>query len=126
MTLVKNLLADSHQLDADNSRNRENLHVDDILEFGRIILVVAGGLSLAIVVRVAAARIGLPTAALLLTVAALASDLSDRLATLLSFQDVQRVATLALIAILFDGGMGIGLKRFRTAAVPITIPLEES
>jgi cell volume regulation protein A len=95
--------------------------VNDILEFGRIILVVAGGLSLAIAVRVAAARIGLPTAALLLTVAAIASDLSDRLATLLTFQDVQRVATLALIAILFDGGMGIGLRRFRTAAVPITI-----
>lgn len=95
--------------------------MNDILEFGRIILVVAGGLSLAIAVRVAAARIGLPTAALLLTVAAIASDLSDRLATLLTFQDVQRVATLALIAILFDGGMGIGLRRFRTAAVPITI-----
>ena len=41
--------------------------------------------------------------------------------TLLTFQDVQRVATLALIAILFDGGMSIGLRRFRTAAVPITI-----
>ena len=114
MTLVKNLLADSHQLDADNSRNRENLHVDDILEFGRIILVVAGGLSLAIVVRVAAARIGLPTAALLLTVAALASDLSDRLATLLSFQDVQRVATLALIAILPE----FLITGFKVAPIP--------
>ena len=31
------------------------------------------------------------------------------------------MATLALIAILFDGGMSIGLGRFRTAAVPITI-----
>ena len=95
--------------------------MSDILEFGRVILVVAGGLSLAIAVRVAASRIGLPTAALLLTLAAVASDLSDRLATLLSFHDVQRVATLALIAILFDGGMGIGLRRFRSAAVPITI-----
>lgn len=93
----------------------------DIVDFARIILVVAGALSLAIVVRVAASRIGLPTAALLLTVAAVASDLSDRLASLLSFEDVQRTATLALIAILFDGGMSIGLARFRTAAVPITI-----
>jgi len=96
-------------------------NVDDIVDFGRIILVVAGGLSVAIAVRVGASRIGLPTAALLLTFAAVASDLSERLASLLSFEDVQRVATLALIAILFDGGMSIGLRRFRSAAVPITI-----
>jgi len=95
--------------------------VADIIDFGRIILVVSGALSIAILVRVVAGRVGLPTAALLLTVAAVASDLSDRLATLLSFEDVQRVATLALIAILFDGGMTIGVRRFRTAAVPITI-----
>jgi cell volume regulation protein A len=95
--------------------------VDDILDFGRIILVVAGALSIAIFVRVFASRIGLPTAALLLIVAAVASEISDRLANLLTFQDVQRVATLALIAILFDGGTSIGLAKFRTAAVPITI-----
>ncbi len=93
----------------------------DITTFGRVIEVVAVALALAIVVRVIASRIGLPTAALLLTVTAIASDLSDRLAGLLSFQDVQRVATLALIVILFDGGMGIGLRRFRTAAIPITV-----
>jgi cell volume regulation protein A len=58
---------------------------------------------------------------LLLIVAAVASEISDRLAGLLTFQDVQRVATLALIAILFDGGTSIGLQKFRTAAVPITI-----
>src|SRR4051794_2821859 len=95
--------------------------MDDILDFGRIILVVAGALSIAIFVRVFASRIGLPTAALLLVVAAVASELSDRLAGLVTFQDVQRVATLALIAILFDGGTSIGLEKFRTAAVPITI-----
>jgi potassium/hydrogen antiporter len=95
--------------------------VDDILDFGRIILVVAGALSIAIFVRVFASRIGLPTAALLLIVAAVVSEFSDRLASLLTFQDVQRVATLALIAILFDGGTSIGLRKFRTAAVPITI-----
>jgi cell volume regulation protein A len=95
--------------------------VDDILDFGRIILVVAGALSIAIFVRVFASWIGLPTAALLLIVAAVVSEFSDRLASLLTFQDVQRVATLALIAILFDGGTSIGLRKFRTAAVPITI-----
>jgi potassium/hydrogen antiporter len=95
--------------------------VNDIVEFGRIILFVAGALSLAILVRVVAARIALPTAALLLVVAAIASDVSDRLAGLLSFEDVQRVATLALIVILLDGGMSMGLGKFRAAAVPITV-----
>jgi len=95
--------------------------MDDITTFGKVIEFVAVALMLAIVVRVIAARIGLPTAALLLTVTAIASEFSDRLAGLLSFQDVQRVATLALIVILFDGGMGIGLRRFRSAALPITL-----
>ena len=46
---------------------------------------------------------------------------SERLARLLTFQDVQRVATLALIVIIFDGGMGIGTRRLRSAAVPIAV-----
>src|SRR4051794_23903271 len=107
--------------DAVSRSASQNPSVDDIFDFGRIILIVSGALSIAILVRIIAGRIGLPTAALLLTLAAVASDLSDRLATLLTFEDVQRVATLALIAILFDGGMTIGLGRFRAAAVPISL-----
>ncbi|MGZ8687767.1 MAG: cation:proton antiporter domain-containing protein, partial [Gaiellaceae bacterium] len=95
--------------------------MEDLLDFGKIILTVSAGLSLAIVVRVIASRVGLPTAALLLVVAAAASDLSTRLADLLSFEDVQHIATLALIAILFEGGMSIGSRRFRTAATPIAV-----
>jgi cell volume regulation protein A len=93
--------------------------VDDLLDFGTIVLVVSAGLVLAIGVRVVAGRLGIPTAGLLLVVAAAASDLVDRLSTVLSFQDVQRIATLALVVILFEGGSKIGLRRFRTAAVPI-------
>ena len=62
--------------------------MSDIVEFGRIIVVVSGGLSIAILVRVIAARIGLPTAAPLLVAAAVAAEVSDRLASLLSFVDV--------------------------------------
>ena len=90
-----------------------------MLEFGKLVLVVSGGLSLAIAVRVVAGRLGVPTAGLLLVVAAVASDLVDRLTTILSFQDVQRIATLALVVILFEGGSQIGLRRFRRAAIPI-------
>jgi len=93
--------------------------MDDILDFGTILLVVSGGLVLAIGVRLLAGRLGIPTAGLLLVVAAAASDLIDRLKTVLSFVDVQRIATLALVVILFEGGSKIGLRRFRGAAVPI-------
>jgi cell volume regulation protein A len=95
--------------------------MEDLLDFGKIILVVSAGLSIAIVVRVVAARVGLPTAALLLIVAAVASDLSTQLADMLSFEDVQKIATLALIVILFEGGMSIGTRRFRAAATPIAV-----
>jgi potassium/hydrogen antiporter len=93
--------------------------MDDLLDFGTVVLVASAGLVLAIGVRVLAGRLGIPTAGLLLVAAALASDLVDRLSTVLTFQDVQRIATLALVVILFEGGSKIGLRRFRAAAAPI-------
>ena len=93
--------------------------MDDVGEFAKIVLVVSGGLSLAIGVRVIAGRLAIPTAGLLLVVAAVASDVVERLSTILTFPDVQRIATLALIVILFDGGQKIGLQRFRRSAAPI-------
>lgn len=93
--------------------------MSDVGEFAKIVLVVSGGLSLAIGIRVIAGRLALPTAGLLLVVAAVASDVVERLSTILTFPDVQRIATLALIVILFDGGQKIGLQRFRRSAAPI-------
>jgi cell volume regulation protein A len=93
--------------------------MDDVGDFARIILAVCGGLSLAIGVRVIAGRLAVPTAGLLLVAAAVASDVIGRLATILTFEDVQRIATLALVVILFEGGQKIGLARFRRSAVPI-------
>lgn len=93
--------------------------MEDIVDFGQAILVVSVGLSLAVGGRVVAGRVGVPSAALLLVAAALASDLSDRLAGLLTVTEVQHLTTVALIVILFDGGMSMGLSRFRAAAAPI-------
>jgi cell volume regulation protein A len=93
--------------------------VDNILDFGTVLLVVSSGLVLAIAVRLLAGRLGIPTAGLLLVAAAVASDLVERLRTVLSFEDVQRIATLALVVILFEGGSKIGTRRFRAAAAPI-------
>ena len=91
----------------------------DVVDFGQAILVVSIGLSLAVGGRVLAGRLGVPSAALLLVAAALASDLSDRLAGVLTVNEVQHLTTVALIVILFDGGMSMGLHRFRAAAAPI-------
>ena len=105
--------------DAPRRPDGQDRPMDDVFEFGRIVLVVSGGLLLAIGIRVVAGRLAVPTAGLLLVAAAAASDLIDRLATVLTFQDVQRIATLALVVILFEGGSHIGLRRFRRAAGPI-------
>ena len=62
-------------------------------------------------------RLPIPHPAVLLLAAAIASDLFPGLE--LSIHTVERVATVALVVILFDGGASIGLTRFRAAVVPI-------
>ena len=91
----------------------------DIVDFGRVILFASGALLLAIGVRMVAGRLAVPTAGLLLVAAAAASDVFDRLEGVLTFEDVQRIVTLALVVILFEGGSNIGLRRFRASAAPI-------
>ena len=59
----------------------------------------------------------IPSSALFLVGAALASDVVPGLAP--SVDHVELVVTIALVVILFDGGAAIGWRRFRTAAVPI-------
>jgi cell volume regulation protein A len=59
----------------------------------------------------------LPSAALFLVAAAVASDLVPSLAP--STRAVEWIGSAALVVILFDGGSSIGLGRFRTVAVPV-------
>jgi cell volume regulation protein A len=82
-----------------------------------VVLGVAGALSAALLGSKLTARIAVPAAALFLVAAAVASDLWPGLT--LSISTVERIATVALIVILFDGGSSIGLRRFRAAAIPI-------
>lgn len=91
----------------------------DIVDFGRVILFASSALLLAIGVRMVAGRLAVPTAGLLLVAAAAASDVFDRLEGVLTIEDVQRIVTLALVVILFEGGSNIGLRRFRASAAPI-------
>jgi cell volume regulation protein A len=93
--------------------------VEEFIEFGRTILLVSLAGSLAIALRVLSDRWAVPAAGVLLIAAAALSDVFEGLHDALSITDVQRLATVALIVILLDGGMHIGVRRFREAAVPI-------
>jgi cell volume regulation protein A len=91
--------------------------VHDLTSFGLTVLVVAAAFSAALFASKLSARVSIPSAALFLVAAAVASDVFPSLA--LSTPDVERIGTVALIVILFDGGSSIGLRRFTVAAIPI-------
>jgi potassium/hydrogen antiporter len=84
--------------------------------FGLAVLVAAlVGIAAVLSSRVSE-RLRIPAPAFFLIGAALASDLWPRLGSL-SFTTVEQVVTVALAVILFDGGMRMGWRRFRSAAV---------
>src|SRR5581483_135090 len=93
--------------------------LSDTTHFGLIILLCSGALAAALLASKATARTAIPAPAVFLVVAALLSDVFPALA--LSTTTVERIATLALIVILFDGGASIGARRFRAATVPIAM-----
>jgi potassium/hydrogen antiporter len=93
--------------------------VTEISDFGQIVLVVAAGVSLALFGKAITRRLAIPAAALFLLAAAAASDLVPELGDSVSFVTVERIGVVALIVILFDGGLDIGWRRFRASAVPI-------
>ena len=93
--------------------------MDEIGAFGEIVLVVAAGLLAAILLRAVADRIAVPAAAVFLVVAAIASDVFPSIGDTIDFETVERIAVVALIVILFEGGLHIGWRRFRASAVPI-------
>jgi len=93
--------------------------VEELTVFGTIVLVVSGGLLLALVATRLNERFPFPEPAVFLLLAAVASDLFPKLGDRLSIRDVERLGVVALIVILFNGGTLVGWRRFRVAAVPI-------
>ena len=91
----------------------------ELLEFGKVVLVVAAGFSLALASSELTARFPLPRPAIFLFAAALASDLFPTLADHVSIREVERIGVVALIVILFDGGLHVGWRRFRASALEI-------
>jgi cell volume regulation protein A len=93
----------------------------EISDFGAIVLVIAGGLALAVVATRLTEWIPVPAPAIFLLAAAGASDLWPSLYEALPIETVERIAVVALIVILFNGGIDIGARRFREAAAPILV-----
>jgi cell volume regulation protein A len=88
--------------------------VDDVIPFGVAIAVISVAGVLAVLSNRVSERIRIPAPAIFLLAAAVASDLVPALSRV-PIITVQRVVTVMLILLLFDGGMHIGWRRFRTA-----------
>jgi cell volume regulation protein A len=92
--------------------------VHDIAPFA-LVVVVAG---LALLAAVGSSRVSewlrIPTPAIFLVAASACADLFPGLGSL-SIRADQRIVTIALVLILFDGGMHIGLARFRPVAAAV-------
>lgn len=91
----------------------------EMTAFAQIVLIVAGGFALALLSTKVTERLRVPGPALFLVAAAVASDLFPGLGDALSIEDVAHIGTVALVVILFDGGMEVGWRRFRASAWPI-------
>jgi cell volume regulation protein A len=83
------------------------------------VLLVSAAFTVAVFANAVSERLRVPAAGLFLLAAAIASDIWTGLANALSIRDVERIAVVALIVILFDGGMRVGWTRFRESAAPI-------
>ncbi|GIG61612.1 sodium/hydrogen exchanger [Longispora fulva] len=89
--------------------------VRDVLPFGLLVGLVAVAVLAAVLSNRLSERSRIPAPVIFLVAAAGASDLFPALGDL-SVTMTQRVVTVALVVILFDGGMHIGRQRLRTAA----------
>ena len=87
-----------------------------IESFGLAILLTAPAGIAAVLSSRASERLRIPAPAFFLIAAALVSDIWPWLGRL-SYATVEQVVTVALAVILFDGGMRMGWRRFRSAAV---------
>jgi potassium/hydrogen antiporter len=87
----------------------------DVIPFALIIVVASVALLLAVGSSRITAITQVPSPALFLVAASVAADVFPDLGSL-GIEVDQRIVTLALVVILFDGGMHIGLSRFRPVA----------
>jgi cell volume regulation protein A len=89
----------------------------ELTDFGAIVLVATSGLTAALLASKASELLRVPGPVIFLVAAAVAAWVFPDL-EVLSVRSVERVGVVALIVVLFDGGMQVGLNRFRAAALP--------
>lgn len=86
----------------------------DSVTFGLLVLAASGAALLAVQSHRLSARLRVPTPAFFLLAAAVVPGVTEP-----QHRTVERVVTLALLVILFDGGLHIGARRARAAAPAI-------
>jgi potassium/hydrogen antiporter len=91
-----------------------------ITDFAGPLTLVAAGLILAVIATALTGRLPIPAPALFLAGAAIASDLFPSLRDQVAIITVERVAVVALIVILFNGGRDIGANRMRRSLGDVT------
>src|SRR3990170_3224279 len=92
----------------------------EIADFAAVLLLIAGAVALAVMsTTLTGRRVPVPAPAIFLVAAAIVSDIWPRVNEVVPILTVERIAVVALIVILFNGGMDIGWGRFRAAAAPI-------
>ncbi len=92
--------------------------MSDARPFGLLVLVVAAAGLLAVVSNRLSDRLRLPAPLLFLAASAVAARVFPTLHEV-PHRTVERLVTVALVLILFDGGMHIGWSRLRTAVGPV-------
>ena len=90
----------------------------EISDFGLIVLAVSAAVFVALLGMRLADRLALPYAAVILLGAVVVSEVAGSFDDI-SILQVERLTVVALVIILFDGGLHIGLRRFRRSAAPI-------
>jgi potassium/hydrogen antiporter len=93
--------------------------VHDVQSFGGVVLVWGLVGTAALLGRDLARLLHIPAPAIFLVAASIAASNIKAVRDAVGLHVVENVVTLALIVILFDGGLHLGRRRFREASVPI-------
>jgi potassium/hydrogen antiporter len=93
--------------------------MSEIADFALPVLLVAGGVVLATLSTKLSDRVPVPAPVVFLVVAAIASDAWPGLDDALPIRTVERIAVVALVIILINGGMDIGWRRMRSSLAPV-------
>jgi cell volume regulation protein A len=93
--------------------------LSEISDFAIIVLIVAGGFSLAALSTRLTDHVPVPAPAIFLIAAAAVSDLWPSIYDAIEIRTVERIAVVALIVILFNGGIELGWRRVRASARPV-------